>query len=355
MTRRGAAVERAGRAGRGRVDLGVRPGTAGTAGWAAGRPAPAGRRGRPHRARRRAGRGTGVRRAHDHGRLAARARAPVDPRRRRARARRARAGAPPALAAAHAAGAVSAEAVAVITPITREDELAAARASGVDLDAIDRLLTGVAARLPHTDLVQVVRHYLAGLDPDGTEPDPTAGRRLSWVRHADGSISVRGELDAAGGEKLQAALEAVRQAGRCAGDDRSGVQQQADALVQLCDNQLAAGHLPTLRTVKPHVAVVLDADDLIDPSTGPVPRSWASAPPSPPPGPAGRLVRRPPPARVGPRRGDVPGEQRLAVRAPLAPCVHHGFRVERRPDGHWRTRRPDGTQIRILAPPLTAA
>jgi hypothetical protein len=26
--------------------------------------------------------------------------------------------------------------------------------------------------------------------------------------------------------------------------------------------------------------------------------------------------------------------------------VHHGFRVERQPDGRWRTRRPDGTEIR---------
>jgi hypothetical protein len=25
--------------------------------------------------------------------------------------------------------------------------------------------------------------------------------------------------------------------------------------------------------------------------------------------------------------------------------VHHGFRVERQPDGRWRTWRPDGTEI----------
>ncbi|MBM7806663.1 hypothetical protein JOD57_002500 [Geodermatophilus bullaregiensis] len=29
--------------------------------------------------------------------------------------------------------------------------------------------------------------------------------------------------------------------------------------------------------------------------------------------------------------------------------VHHGFRVERRPDGRWRTWRPDGTQILVGA------
>jgi hypothetical protein len=31
--------------------------------------------------------------------------------------------------------------------------------------------------------------------------------------------------------------------------------------------------------------------------------------------------------------------------------VHHGFRVERQPDGRWRTYRPDGTEI-LLHPPL---
>jgi hypothetical protein len=39
--------------------------------------------------------------------------------------------------------------------------------------------------------------------------------------------------------------------------------------------------------------------------------------------------------------------------------VHHGFRVERQPDGRWRTWRPDGTEIRTgphrTGPPHTAA
>jgi len=43
-----------------------------------------------------------------------------------------------------------------------------------------------------------------------------------------------------------------------------------------------------------------------------------------------------------------------ALRTPLAPCVHHGFRVERQPDGRWRTWRPDGTEI-VLHPHLLAA
>ena len=39
--------------------------------------------------------------------------------------------------------------------------------------------------------------------------------------------------------------------------------------------------------------------------------------------------------------------------------VHHGARVERRPDGRWSTWRPDGTEIctgpHRTGPPLTAA
>jgi hypothetical protein len=39
--------------------------------------------------------------------------------------------------------------------------------------------------------------------------------------------------------------------------------------------------------------------------------------------------------------------------------VHHGFRIERQADGRWRTRRPDGTEIRTgpgrTGPPLATA
>ena len=34
--------------------------------------------------------------------------------------------------------------------------------------------------------------------------------------------------------------------------------------------------------------------------------------------------------------------------------VHHGFRIERQPDGRWRTWRPDGTEI-LLHPHLLTA
>src|SRR5438270_355025 len=83
--------------------------------------------------------------------------------------------------------------------------------------------------------------------------DAAEGDGLSVARHADGTLGISGQLDAVGGEKLQAAIEAIVQAARPKGDLRTRIQQQADALVQLADNALAAGNLPFCRTVKPHV------------------------------------------------------------------------------------------------------
>ncbi|MGY1755269.1 DUF222 domain-containing protein, partial [Blastococcus sp. SYSU D01042] len=168
----------------------------------------------------------------------------------------------PALAAAAAAGGVTAEAVAAIAPVTSPENLARAEEQGVDVGAVDQALARVAATRPHADLRQVVGHYLARLDPDGTEPDPTESRSLVTARDSDGAVTGRFVLDAIGGEKVLAAIEAIRQASRPAGDTRSRAQQSADALVQLADNALASGTLPTMRTVKPHVAVTIDLDDL---------------------------------------------------------------------------------------------
>ncbi len=175
----------------------------------------------------------------------------------------------PAVAAAFAAGSVTAEQVAVIAPITAEGRLAAAAARGVDLGVVDRTLAAVAAERHIEQLARVVHHYLSRLDPDGPEPDPTEDRSLTLSRLSDGTTMVRGQLDARGGEKLAAALESLLQADRPKGDRRTRAQQLADALVQLCDNQLAAGGLPLLRTVKPHVVVTVSRADLLDVATGP--------------------------------------------------------------------------------------
>ena len=309
----------------------------------------------------------------------------------------------PAVAAAFADGQVTAEQVAVLAPVTTPGRLAAAAEQGVDLAAVDAVLAEVAATREHAQLGRVVQHYLALLDPDGAEPDPTEGRSLSIAKHDDGSITGRFELDAVGGEKVQAALESFVQADRPAGDLRTRAQQLGDALVQLADNALASGTLPILRTVKPHVVVMINVEDLADPGTGPGAATtgfgatlsagrarWLACDGTLSRvvmGPDGRILDHGRDKRIVPAslRRTVDARDRHCVfagcEAPTHWCdvhhvrewlldqgetslensallcerhhtkVHHGFRVVRQPNGRWRTYRPDDTEI-VLHEPL---
>ena len=309
----------------------------------------------------------------------------------------------PVLATAFAGGAVTAEQVGVVAQVVKEDRRAAALAQGVDLDEVDRTLTAVAVERHIQQLAQVVHHYLSRLDPDGPEPDPTEERSLTLSTFSDGTVVMRGQLDAVGGEKLQAALEAIVQADRPKGDRRTRAQQLADAMVQLADNQLASGGLPFLRTVKPTVLVTIRDVDLLDPGVGlGAARTGFGSPLS---AAGARMVacdgsitpilidEHGMPLNMGRTKRVVPPHLRRAVElrdeacvfagcgAPKYWCdvhhlihwlfggetslensallcerhhtkVHHGFRVERDPDGRWRTFRPDGSEILIGRPLL---
>ena len=308
----------------------------------------------------------------------------------------------PALAAGFADGDVTPAQVDVVASKVGPAKVARAHGQGIDLAAFDRDWALIAASASHDVLKEAVELFDAALDPDGPEPDPTEGRGLTMVTHADGTVTGRFELDAAAGEKAKAALESVVQADRPKGDERTRAQQNADAFVQLCDNQLASGDLPTLRTVKPHVVVTIDLDDLVDPATGPgaaemgfgATISAARARYLACDGSISRIVMGPDgvPLDLGrDHRVVTPGLRKAVERrdkncvfagcsAPTHWCdvhhlvhwvhggetnlqnsallcerhhtkVHHGFRVERDPGGRWRTWRPDDTEI-ILGPLL---
>ena len=114
----------------------------------------------------------------------------------------------------------------------------------------------------------MVHHYLARLDPDGPEPDPTEGGgcpspSMPTAASPAGSISTR----SAGRRCRPRSNRSCRPTGPRG--LRTRAQQLADALVQLADNALAAGNLPFLRTVKPHVVVTIGIDDLVDPAHRP--------------------------------------------------------------------------------------
>jgi hypothetical protein len=310
----------------------------------------------------------------------------------------------PALAAAASQGRVSGEQVAVIGPVVTPENLARAERAGAEVAGVVAALVAVAVTRPHAELAAVVAHYLARLDPDGPEPDPTEQRSLTVVKHADGSLSLRGELDPVGGEKVQAALESICQANRPAGDERTRAQRLADAFVQLVDNQLAFGHLPQTRTVKPQLLLTVGIADLLDPALGPAAAEagfgatlsaararWAACDPQ-----VTRIVLDPDglPLDVGRTQRLVPAHIRRAVEvrdrgcifagchAPTWWCdthhkiewalggetslensallcerhhtqVHHGYRIDRQPDG-WHTYRPDGTEI-LISPEMEAA
>ncbi|MCA0146182.1 HNH endonuclease [Blastococcus sp. LR1] len=305
----------------------------------------------------------------------------------------------PAVAAAAARGAVSAEAVSVIAPAAAPKNVAAAQAQGVDLAEVDAALADAAAAVFDPELRKAVAHYLDRLDPDGPEPDPTEQRSLTWAKHSDGSVTGRLELDAVGGEKAMAAVESIVQANRPAGDLRTRAQQQADAFVQLCDNQLAAGTLPTLRTFKPHVVVTIPLEDLVGSDTGSATADlgfgatisaararWLACD-----GNVTRIVIGPQgqPLEQGRSHRVVPPHLWRALTARDQHCVfsgcdapahwceahhlihwahggdtdlhnlallcerhhtkvHHGFRIERDESGRWHTYRPDGTEILVL-------
>ncbi len=306
----------------------------------------------------------------------------------------------PATAAAFAAGLLGADQVEVIAEIAKPANRELAEQQGIDLAEVEAALVLVASYGTHRDLQSAVGDYLAKLDTDGPEPDPTVERSVWLVQQPDGTWTIGGTLDAIGGQKLATALEAVQAASRCAGDLRNRAQRTGDALVQLADNALASGQLPVLRTVKPHVIVTIGVEDLLDPDTGPAAARtgtgarlsaararWTACDAT-----VTRIVLDPDglPIDVGREQRVVPPHLRKAVElrdqhcifagceAPAWFCdvhhlvhwalggetsldntgllcerhhtkVHHGYRVERddtAPPGHrWRTYRPDGTKI----------
>jgi hypothetical protein len=302
----------------------------------------------------------------------------------------------PATAAAFAAGAIGADHVTEISTITAPEHLAAAAAQEVELGEVDAALATIAVGRPFRKLTEAVVHYLARLDPDGPEPEPGQQRSLQIITHPDGTVTIRAELDPVGGEKVKAVLEPIAARSRTAGDDRTPSQRRGDALVQWADNTLAAGQVPIQRTRRPGIAAVLDLDALVDPATGTTTARmgfgatisaararWLACDSTVARivmGPNGEPIHRGREVRIVP----APLRHLLDLRdggcvfagcdAPPWWCeahhllhwafggqtepdnlgllcerhhgkVHHGYRIDRDPDGTWHTHRPDGTEI----------
>ena len=165
----------------------------------------------------------------------------------------------PELAAAFAEGAVSAAHVQVVTAAVTPARVAKAAELGVDLATTDRVLTDAARVLGPEDTGKAVRRWVAGVDPDGLLDD-AAGlpRAFRMAASSGGRVHLSGHLDPVGGETVHAALEAVMNGHRPAGDRRSYAERQGDALVELCRQALNGGTLPDVRGERPHVRVSID-------------------------------------------------------------------------------------------------
>jgi hypothetical protein len=107
----------------------------------------------------------------------------------------------PKVSAAYADGQVTAAQVNVVAGAVTERNVARAQAQDVDLAGFDGVWAQVASEAPFDALGPAVKAYENALDPDGPEPDPTEGRRLTIAKHTDGGITGRFDLDAIGGEK----------------------------------------------------------------------------------------------------------------------------------------------------------
>ncbi|SCX45869.1 protein of unknown function [Klenkia marina] len=169
--------------------------------------------------------------------------------------------------AAASAGRITPDQTATVAKVATPARLSAAAEMGVDArgaDGLDATFTACATGAEADALGAVVKRALDWIDPDGPEPDPTRGRELHLNRDTG---TFHGRLDPIGFEKLHTALTAYQQAGRIQDDQRSHAHQMGDALTQLADNALAAATTPVLRGNRAHVAVTIDAEDLLDPDT----------------------------------------------------------------------------------------
>src|SRR3712207_577768 len=105
----------------------------------------------------------------------------------------------PTVESAFLAGQLTPDQVDTIAVIATTENLDRAAAQDVDLAVIEAALVAVATTQPYTKLQAAVGGYLARLDPDGREPDPTDQRSLALVQHPDGMVTGGLTLDQHGG------------------------------------------------------------------------------------------------------------------------------------------------------------
>ncbi len=139
-----------------------------------------------------------------------------------------------------------------VTEIGRE---AAQLATGSLLEA--------ASRMDPTEFRTVARNLRQTVDPEGALAAALRAnqrRYLHMNQTFDGVYMLDGLLDAEGGAALSAALQGL--SAPIPGDERTGAQRRADALVELANRQLQGGSLPTVHGQRPHLVLTATVDGL---------------------------------------------------------------------------------------------
>ena len=161
-------------------------------------------------------------------------------------------------ATALAAGEVSSAHAAVLANGTSDLPAAAtAEAEPVLLEA--------ARRLDPPRLRRAIAHLRYVADPDRAEQEQQRRyeRRGLWLSSSwEGMVALEGLLDPEAGQTVLAALEPLARPSD-AGDERSGWQRNADALVELARRSLEGGRLPKAGGVRPQLLVTVDLATLL--------------------------------------------------------------------------------------------
>jgi hypothetical protein len=95
----------------------------------------------------------------------------------------------------------------------------------------------------------------AGLE---AEEEQRRRRWLTMRQTYNGTFRLEAELDPEGGALLKTAISAMVGRRRAKGDERTGEQRRADAVVDMARYRLDAGDLPTRGGQRPHLSVVAD-------------------------------------------------------------------------------------------------
>lgn len=101
-------------------------------------------------------------------------------------------------------------------------------------------------------------------DPQGVADEQRRAveeRYLRFTDGADGTVYVKGTLDAAGGASVRTALEPLAQP-LSDKDDRGRERRQADALIEMATHALDSGAIPHHGSVRPHVQVTTTLETL---------------------------------------------------------------------------------------------